>query len=205
MKSISKEFEGMYGNGKPLAVNRNSSINNMLKRIPVRQYENNVSDYEPATKNSVEPYEFPYGVVIFLLLIAAVFVIYYFRENIYNLFKSEPEKDKPDDKDKPVDKNITDDERFKKLQEDVNSIKAQEEKHKKEHEAIKDGGVKQLEDKLNTVSPYKQEQLVKENSYCYIGTENGERECTNAYAGEVCMSGQIFPKMEICINPRLRV
>ena len=65
------------------------------------------------------------------------------------------------------------------------------------------GGVNQLNEKINTVSPFKQEQLVKENSYCYIGTDNGQRECTNAFDGDVCMSGQIFPKMATCINPRL--
>jgi hypothetical protein len=65
--------------------------------------------------------------------------------------------------------------------------------------------VNQLNEKINTVSPFKQEQLVKENSYCYIGTDNGQRECTNAFEGDVCMSGQIFPKMASCINPRLYV
>ena len=44
---------------------------------------------------------------------------------------------------------------------------------------------------------------VKENSFCYIGYDDGQRVCTNAFEGDTCMSGQIFPKMDICINPRL--
>ena len=210
MKSITKEFEGMYGNGKPLNVNRNSSINNMLKRIPNRQYESNVSNYEPSnvSENKIvsEPTQFPYGWIIFFLVLVLLWVLYYFRENILNLFKGTP-SDNETYKKIQADMQAMkkeDDERHKKIQEDINSIKSQEETHKKTQESINAGGVKQLDDKLNTVSAYKQEQLVKENSYCYIGTENGERECTNAYAGDVCMSGQIFPKMAICINPRLR-
>ena len=210
MKSITKEFEGMYGNGKPLNVNRNSSINNMLKRIPNRQYESNVSNYEPSnvSENKIvsEPPQFPYGWIIFFLVLVLLWVLYYFRENILNLFKGTP-SDNETYKKIQADMQAMkkeDDERHKKIQEDINSIKSQEETHKKTQESINAGGVKQLDDKLNTVSAYKQEQLVKENSYCYIGTENGERECTNAYAGDVCMSGQIFPKMAICINPRLR-
>ena len=210
MKSITKEFEGMYGNGKPLNVNRNSSINNMLKRIPNRQYESNVSNYEPSnvSENKIvsEPPQFPYGWIIFFLVLVLLWVLYYFRENILNLFKGTP-SDNETYKKIQADMQAMkkeDDERHKKIQEDINSIKSQEETHKKTQESINAGGVKQLDDKLNTVSAYKQEQLVKENSYCYIGTENGERECTNAYAGDVCMSGQIFPKMAICVNPRLR-
>ena len=210
MKSITKEFEGMYGNGKPLNVNRNSSINNMLKRIPNRQYESNVSNYEPSnvSENKIvsEPPQFPYGWIIFFLVLVLLWVLYYFRENILNLFKGSP-SDNETYKKIQADMQAMkkeDDERHKKIQEDINSIKSQEETHKKTQESINAGGVKQLDDKLNTVSAYKQEQLVKENSYCYIGTENGERECTNAYAGDVCMSGQIFPKMAICVNPRLR-
>ena len=210
MKSITKEFEGIYGNGKPLNVNRNSSINNMLKRIPNRQYESNVSNYEPSnvSENKIvsEPPQFPYGWIIFFLVLVLLWVLYYFRENILNLFKGTP-SDNETYKKIQADMQAMkkeDDERHKKIQEDINSIKSQEETHKKTQESINAGGVKQLDDKLNTVSAYKQEQLVKENSYCYIGTENGERECTNAYAGDVCMSGQIFPKMAICVNPRLR-
>jgi len=37
----------------------------------------------------------------------------------------------------------------------------------------------------------------------YIGYDDGQRVCTNAFEGDTCMSGQIFPKMDICINPRL--
>jgi hypothetical protein len=65
-------------------------------------------------------------------------------------------------------------------------------------------GVDNLNDKLNQISPYTKEQNVNQNSYCYIGYDNGQRECIEAYAGDICMSGEIFPSMDVCINPTLR-
>jgi methyl-accepting chemotaxis protein len=66
------------------------------------------------------------------------------------------------------------------------------------------GAVPTLNDKLNQISPYTKEQNVNQNSYCYIGYDNGQRECIEAYAGDICMSGEIFPTMDVCINPTLR-
>lgn len=64
-------------------------------------------------------------------------------------------------------------------------------------------GVKTLNNKLNNMSPHKKSTL-SEDAYCYIGYDNGQRECMEAYAGDVCMSGEIFPSLDICINPKLR-
>ena len=61
----------------------------------------------------------------------------------------------------------------------------------------------ELNNAINNSTSYKKEQDVKENSFCYIGYDDGQRVCTNAFEGDTCMSGQIFPKMDICINPRL--
>lgn len=41
--------------------------------------------------------------------------------------------------------------------------------------------------------------------YCYIGDDRGHRSCMQVGGDDVCMSGEIFPTNEICINPSLRV
>jgi len=41
--------------------------------------------------------------------------------------------------------------------------------------------------------------------YCYIGEERGYRSCMQVDSGDMCMSGEIFPTQEICVNPSLRV
>jgi hypothetical protein len=65
------------------------------------------------------------------------------------------------------------------------------------------GAINTLNKKLNNISPYKKSNIT-EDAYCYIGYDNGQRECVDVHAGDICMSGEIFPSLDICINPGLR-
>jgi len=40
--------------------------------------------------------------------------------------------------------------------------------------------------------------------WCYIGEDQGYRVCGQVSASDKCMSGDIFPSHEICVNPNLR-
>ena len=40
--------------------------------------------------------------------------------------------------------------------------------------------------------------------YCYVGTDRGYRSCIDIEDQDKCLSGDIFPTMDICINPNLR-
>ena len=44
----------------------------------------------------------------------------------------------------------------------------------------------------------------KESGWCFIGSDNGTRTCSKVEVDDVCMSGDIFPSHEICVNPNLR-
>lgn len=41
--------------------------------------------------------------------------------------------------------------------------------------------------------------------WCYIGDDRGFRTCGQVGVNDTCMSGDIFPSQEICMNPNLRV
>ena len=41
--------------------------------------------------------------------------------------------------------------------------------------------------------------------YCYVGYDKGFRTCINVNQAHECMSGEIFPTMDVCVNPSLRV
>jgi len=43
-----------------------------------------------------------------------------------------------------------------------------------------------------------------QSGWCYIGEERGHRTCFEVGANDTCMSGEIFPTQEVCINPSLR-
>jgi hypothetical protein len=76
------------------------------------------------------------------------------------------------------------------------------EKNQIEQEKKKEsGGVQKIQ---NNINRYSDEQTVKKNGFCYIGYDKNQRECTNVYEGDICMSGQIFPTMAVCLNPHLR-
>lgn len=40
--------------------------------------------------------------------------------------------------------------------------------------------------------------------WCFIGDDQGFRACSQVGVNDVCMSGDIFPSQEICMNPNLR-
>ena len=40
--------------------------------------------------------------------------------------------------------------------------------------------------------------------WCYIGSEQGYRSCSQVGEADTCMSGNIFPTQDICVNPNLR-
>ena len=40
--------------------------------------------------------------------------------------------------------------------------------------------------------------------WCYIGSEQGYRSCSQVGEADTCMSGNIFPTQDVCVNPNLR-
>jgi hypothetical protein len=47
-------------------------------------------------------------------------------------------------------------------------------------------------------------QTTGKSGWCYIGEEKGFRVCSEIGINDGCMSGNVFPNLEICMNPNLR-
>ena len=45
---------------------------------------------------------------------------------------------------------------------------------------------------------------VPKPGWCYVGEDRGFRTCAQVGVNDKCMSGDIFPSQELCINPNLR-
>lgn len=45
----------------------------------------------------------------------------------------------------------------------------------------------------------------RKEGWCFIGENNGARICGEVGINDKCMSGEIFPSREICVNPNIRV
>jgi len=94
---------------------------------------------------------------------------------------------------------------LKKEQDILDTLEKQQKEQVQTEKKDESGGIRQLQNKLeDKINRYSPEQSVHQNGFCYIGYDQNQRECTNVYEGDICMSGQIFPTMEVCLNPHLR-
>ena len=206
MPTISKEFSEIYGPNGPLNYKKNTSINNIAKNIvPNQEFNNNVTNVtKNMNKNTIldesssdaAASTIPWGIILFIIVILILIgVIYYNKERIYGLF----DKINKIDDSKPTDDIIknNDDNIQHSIQEHERDKNDKKEKENK-------GGINELNTKINSITSYKDTQKAKNNEFCYIGYDNGQRECTNVFDGDICMSGELFPTMDICINPHLR-
>lgn len=44
----------------------------------------------------------------------------------------------------------------------------------------------------------------KKSGYCYLGEDRGVRSCVQVDSDDTCLSNQIFPTQELCVNPNLK-
>lgn len=56
----------------------------------------------------------------------------------------------------------------------------------------------------DTGSLIQRSKISGKTGYCFIGEDRGFRNCVSVTDNDQCMSGDIFPTREICINPNLR-
>jgi hypothetical protein len=64
--------------------------------------------------------------------------------------------------------------------------------------------VKDTINKKEKTDPVPLQTSTQEHGYCYIGKNNNVRNCAKVSSKNKCMSGDIFPTMDLCINPNLR-
>jgi len=105
---------------------------------------------------------------------------------------------------------------------DANETKNEDEDKDKEEdgdEEDEDGVLKnerkietRVQDVSNTIKKMifnKEDSLPEPSSsehhgFCYVGKQNNLRYCAKVTSKSKCMSGDIFPTMDLCINPKLR-
>ena len=77
--------------------------------------------------------------------------------------------------------------------------------YQKEYKELNKEKLKQYkQDKKEKTAPVPLQSNSNEYGYCYIGKTNNVRNCAKVSSKNKCMSGDIFPTMDLCINPNLR-
>jgi hypothetical protein len=85
--------------------------------------------------------------------------------------------------------------------EEVDGEKEKEGPNPQERE---DADVNPLTNKRETGEDYEASEATSKVGWCFVGEDRGYRSCAEVGASDKCMSGDIFPSKEICVNPSLR-
>ena len=56
----------------------------------------------------------------------------------------------------------------------------------------------------DSYSSIQQNKRTGKSGWCYIGEDRGFRSCSPVITSDTCMSGDIFPSKDMCVNPNLR-
>lgn len=168
------------------------SINNDILENKIIQNNNIESGY--INNNLLRKLGYIFLISIIFLLLYSLYIfsnkgIKYFNKLFekgknWDLYNKKEDEDKVDDYEEIEEnkKNI------KQLDKDINEYNKSELIMNKSYEPDK---------KNNIINNMKKQ-------WCYLGSDRGYRSCARIDEN-LCMSGKIFPKKDICINPNLRM
>ena len=173
-------------------------------------------------------------VIALIILAIVIYSIYYYLDldnlddflkeiynKILNFFKSfNKENDKLDNEENNKQNNKLDNEENNNDKDNdkknpnnlsnnlVNSNYKDENKNKEENDVLKttiNSAVKKSQEiKDNIDLPDAIETTLQKSGYCFIGNLNDVRYCSEISAKNKCLSGEIFPSMDLCINPNIK-
>ena len=154
-----------------------------------------------------------FAIFIIGLLAINVFTYVKYGKDAFEYFLKEPEN-----KEKNTEKNTEKNKEFKpsKILNEVTDDKATTAVHSSidieaeklsQNEKVDEGDIekalkkeKKKAYKANNIS----NNINKKVGYCYIGSDRNVRTCVKVGESDTCMSGEVFPTRDICINPNLK-
>jgi hypothetical protein len=188
---LRKQFGPMYGKNKPYALS---------EPLPVEIKQEPMKIQSPVSLTTL--ILFTILVVFFMLLYLNRSYFYDIVQRMYKDFQPSTELDQLEKKYQELSQAHSKLLETTKPEKPVlDTIEKKEKDQQKNEMNQESGGVKKIEHGINR---YSDEQKVKKNGFCYIGYDKNQRECTNVFEGDICMSGQVFPTMAVCLNPHLR-
>lgn len=183
-------------------VNRNTT----MKRNIVTE----TTELMKTAQNGISSYVI---IFMFLFVISLIAIVVFFQESIMNYFK---QFFNDEDKDKVINELSKvaeqDKERQNKLNDEIKSLKdeiselasSKKKEDKKKEDKKKEEGVKKPKPSKSILQQYSDSQILNNDGYCFIGSDNNVRHCVKAYQGEICSSGDIYKRIDECLVPGLR-
>ena len=225
--SLKNTVKNVYKN-----TNNDVSVNKNIKDISNRLKDNSLYDdfvtlsdrkpnksvgYVKSTSTDISNINLYFYILLPILIVSAIsMAVYIYRDYIKDYFFKDEKKKMEDIEKDVIEKDNSINEHKDKISSLENKIKYNEDKikeltnnlnNKKEEKNKKIDNNKSKESiKDNNIGArYSESNIVKEDTYCYIGRDNNQRHCIKAYPGEVCQSGDVYNRLDKCIHPKLRV
>jgi len=199
-------YSNMYGEGKNFQTSKPSTT---MKRLLAKKDTEKVDEpSEPNYDMDIQPPSFTmWGIVVFSVLLVLLSLAYYFKDLLFSYYQTLMDGVKEINPIQTLEKTLSEVEQVPEPAPNPNltasTIQSEEREEEEKKRKEEKGAIGQLQNKLDT-SLYRKDQLVQKDGFCYIGFEKGHRVCTDVYQGDVCMSGEIFPTMDVCLVPSLR-
>ena len=226
--TLKENYGEMYGNGKTFSGEVNTNISNHMSNINKNytnaDFNNNnnnnnnnsntnsntnsnsntnyssTNSYNGSINKNIDTTNVPnngigifnIGIIIFIAIVISAII--YFKDTLIQLYRTiiniPNNNNDIQNEIKQMNKSI----KYEK------ELREEKEKQKILKDKKNKGGVQQLVDKLK----YNKDQIANDSGFCYIGYDKGSRHCEDIQEAGICMSGEIFPSLEICMNPELR-
>ena len=191
-------------NGETLNFNDNTN-NNIFSHG--ENYLNNFKNNGNTPINNVFTFLNILTFIFFLLFIVIIGAIIYFQKSIMEyiqnvLCKTNNDKInnieiKVGEKDKQNEELIK---KLNKMEQSINNMNNKNTVQNKNNTPSNTNASSNMD-----YSTYDKSQQVNTDGFCYVGYEKGQRECVAVQSGDICLSGEIFPRLDKCMVPELRV
>ena len=203
-------YSNMYGEGKNFQTSKPSITMTRLmakKGKEAKEIQETNTNDAPVYDLDIKPPSFTmWGIVVFSLILAILSIAYYFRDVLLSYYHTLVDGVKEINPIQTLEKTLSEEKAPVPAHNPTltaATIQSEEKEDEEKKKKQENGAIGQLQNKIDT-SLYRKEQLVKKDGFCYIGFEKGHRVCTDVFQGDVCMSGEIFPTMDVCLVPSLR-
>ena len=189
-------------------INKNFNNKNVHKNVNHKNANTNTNNVSlPSSPPLTSSSHVLLFVFIALLGVIVVSVIV-FKDKIIEMIRSFFVDEKAEEKTKEMESKMSEkEEKNVALEEEVKSLKSSLEKkaskETKEKENENGKGKAKAQKKENPLKQqYSPSQIMKEDGYCYIGTDDNTRHCVSAYAGDICTSGDTYRRIDECLMPK---
>jgi len=202
--------------------NNNTSNNISVNKSISNKNNNNVNkdngDYNNDVSVSSTPFLNLNTIIImffFVLIVSIVGLVIYFKDFVLEFIKNTFFKEETEKTEREINELKTELDENKKnkllIEQELEELrkKHSETKNKKETEQ-KTENEKTLKKEPKKISKksneelrklYSDNQFVKSDGFCYIGTDDNMRQCVEVYNGDICESGDVYNRIDDCLMP----